>query len=112
MDFVSANPTVVESIKQRDLLDSWLRPYAPRQKTSALEENQPEGLTIPFGTGDTVTHLIASLKGICQDGRFEIGNLMRDHEALARAKLRAVIDRDLRHRPSGRIVPGDVVEFI
>jgi len=112
VDFVSANPTVVESIKQRDLLNSWPKPYAPRQKTPPLGENQPERLTIPFGTGDTVTHLIASPKGICRDSGFEIGNLMRDHEALARPKLRAVIDQDLHHRPSGRIVPGDVVESI
>ena len=115
MDFVSANPTVVTSIKQRDLLNSWLGPDTPCQKTPALEENQPVRLTIPFGTGDTVTHLIASLKRICQDGGFEIRNPRLDHTPLARPKLRLVVDRGPHHlhdRPPGRIVPGDVVEFI
>ena len=42
MDFESANPTVVKSIKQRDLLNTWLRLYARDQKLPALAEYQPE----------------------------------------------------------------------
>lgn len=42
MDFESANPTVVKSIKQRDLLNTWLRLYARNQKPPALAEYQPE----------------------------------------------------------------------
>jgi hypothetical protein len=42
MDFESANPTVVKSIKQRDLLHTWLRLYARDQKIPALAEYQPE----------------------------------------------------------------------
>ena len=42
MDFESANPTVVKSIKQRDLLNTWLRLYARDQKPPALAEYQPE----------------------------------------------------------------------
>src|SRR5262249_31378547 len=42
MDFESANPTVVKSIKQRDLLHTWLRLYARDQKLPALPEYQPE----------------------------------------------------------------------
>jgi hypothetical protein len=41
MDFESANPTVVKSIKQRDLLNTWLRLYARDQKLPALAEYQP-----------------------------------------------------------------------
>ena len=41
MDFESANPTVVKSIKQRDLLNTWLRLYARDQKLPALTEFQP-----------------------------------------------------------------------
>jgi hypothetical protein len=41
MDFESANPTVVKSIKQRDLLNTWLRLYAREQKLPAITEYQP-----------------------------------------------------------------------
>lgn len=41
MDFESANPTVVKSIKQRDLLNTWLRLYAPTQRLPRLEDFQP-----------------------------------------------------------------------
>jgi hypothetical protein len=41
MDFESANPTVVKSIKQRDLLNTWLRLYARDQKLPAIAEYQP-----------------------------------------------------------------------
>jgi hypothetical protein len=41
MDFDSANPTIVKSIKQRDLLNTWLRLYAREQKLPALAEYQP-----------------------------------------------------------------------
>jgi hypothetical protein len=41
MNFESANPTIVKSIKQRDLLNTWLRLYARDQKLPALAEYQP-----------------------------------------------------------------------
>src|SRR5262245_4501422 len=41
MDFESANPTVVKSIKQRDLLSTWLRLYARDQKLPSIAEYQP-----------------------------------------------------------------------
>jgi hypothetical protein len=41
MDFESANPTVVKSIKQRDLLNNWLRLYARDQKLPCIAEYQP-----------------------------------------------------------------------
>ena len=42
-----------------------------------------ERLLLPFSDGGGVTHVIASLKTICEDGGFEIKNLMRGNDALA-----------------------------
>jgi hypothetical protein len=44
LDFRSENPTVVKSIKQRDLLNIWLRLYARDQHLPRLDEYQPERL--------------------------------------------------------------------
>jgi hypothetical protein len=199
VEFESANPTIVKSIKQRDLLNTWLRLYAREQLMPRIEEYQPERfadelpdlvfytvdtaqapprllidsdgtrmssaygytgkgrylddylgprlvpvvmpvyyeclrlalpvytissiddiygrivayerLLMPFSQGGNVTHVIASLKTISEDGGFEIRNLMRGNDTLPTAKLRAVIDRDLFHRAPGRIPAGDVIEF-
>ena len=199
LDFQSANPTIVKSIKQRDLLNTWLRLYARDQQMPRMAEYQParladelpdmvyltvdttrtparvtiesdgermssahgntgkgryldeylgarlapivmpvyhtcikralpvytianiddiygrivayERLLLPFSDGGDVTHIIASLKTISEDGSFEIKNLMRGNDTLPTPKLRAVIDRDLFHRAPGRISAGDVIEF-
>jgi len=70
-----------------------------------------ERLLLPFQTDGKVCHIIASLKTFCEDGGFEIKNLMRGNDALPRPKLRAVIERDLFHRAPGRIAAADVIEF-
>jgi hypothetical protein len=199
VDFESANPSIVKSIKQRDLLNIWLRLYAREQRIPSVEEYQParfeeelpdlvfytvenakqpprltiqsdgtrmssaygntgkgryldeylpaklvplvmpiyyecitrslpaytisniddiygrivayERLLLPFSAGHGVTHIIASLKTISEDGGFEIRNLMRGNDMLPVAKLRTIIDRDLFHRAPGRIPAGDVIEF-
>ena len=199
MDFESANPSVVKSIKQRDLLNTWLRLYAREQRIPDIREYQPtrladelpdlvhytvdctklpprltiqsdgtrmssaygntgkgryldeylgarlvpvvmpvyyesvarrlpvytisniddiygrivayERLLLPFSESGQVTHIIASLKTISDEGNFEIRNLMRGNDMLPTAKLRTVIDRDLFHRPPGRIPAGDIIEF-
>jgi hypothetical protein len=199
LEFQSANSTVVKSIKQRDLLNTWLRLFAREQTTPRMEEYQPtrladelpdlvyytvditqqpvrltiqsegtrissaygntgkgryldeyigtrlapvvmpvyhecirrrlpvytianiddiygrivayERLLLPFSDGGEVTHVIASLKTISEDGAFEIRNLMRGNDALPTPKLRTVIDRELFHRTPGRIPAGDVIEF-
>jgi hypothetical protein len=199
LEFQSANPTIVKSIKQRDLLNTWLRLYAREQTMPRIEEYQPsrladelpdlvyctvdgatapprltiqsdgtrmasaygstgkgrfldeylgarlaplvmpvyyqavqrglpvytisdiddiygrivayERLLLPFSESGGVTHMIASLKTISEDGGFEIRNLMRGNDTLPTAKLRAVIDRDLFHRAPGRIPAGGVIEF-
>ena len=199
VEFQSANPSVVKSIKQRDLLNTWLRLYAREQQIPRIEEYQPsrladelpdlvyytventqqpprltiqsdgtrmsnayghtgkgryldeyigarlvpvvmpvyyqcikralpvytishiddiygrivayERLLMPFSEAGSVTHIIASLKTISEDGGFEIRNLMRGNDTLPTTKLRSVIDRDLFHRAPGRIPAGDVIEF-
>jgi hypothetical protein len=199
LDFESANPSVVKSIRQRDLLNTWLRLYSREQRTPCVGEYQParfaeeapdlvyytvdgtgphprltiqsegtrmsaayghtgkdrdleeylgprlapvvmpvylecvaralpvytianvddiygrivafERLLLPFSDSDRVTQVTASLKTICEDGGFEIRNLMRGNDALPTSKLRTVIDRDLFHRAPGRIPPGEIIEF-
>jgi len=44
LDFVSVNPSVVKSIRQRDLLNTWLRLYARENKMPAITEYRPERL--------------------------------------------------------------------
>jgi hypothetical protein len=199
VEFESASPSVVKSIKQRDLLNNWLRLYARGQSLPRMDEYQPERiedelpdlvfytvdtsaqpprltirsdgtrmssaygntgkdryldeylgarlvplvmpvyyeciarrlpaytianiddiygrivayerLLLPFSDGDNVTHIIASLKTISEDGGFEIKNLMRGSDTMPVPKLRTIIDRDLFHRAPGRIPSGDVIEF-
>ena len=198
MNFESANPTVVKSIRQRDLLNTWLRLFAPAQRVPRVGEFQPsrieeelpdlvfmtvekaeplqliidsdgtrmsvaygytgkgrhldeylgprlaplimpiyreclgralpvytvshvddacgrivayERLLLPFSENGGVTHVIASLKTISDDGSFEIRNLMRGSDTLPTPKLRAVIDRELFHRVPGRIPSADLIEF-
>ena len=199
MEFESAQPSIVKSIKQRDLLNTWLRLYARDQSIPRKSEYQPariedelpdlvfytvntgvqppclkiesdgmrmssaygntgkgryldeylgarlapivmpvyyeciarrlpaytiahiddaygrivayERLLLPFSDGDIVTHIIASLKTISEDGGFEIRDLMRGNDKLPVPKLRSIIDRDLFHRAPGRISSGDAVEF-
>jgi hypothetical protein len=200
LEFESARPSIVKSIKQRDLLNTWLRLYARTQAMPSLAEYKPERLgdetpdlvfytvdtaatpprftiqsdgtrmssaygqtgkgklldeylgarlapivmpvyneciarklpaytishindiygrlvayerlLLPFSDRAEVTHIIASLKTISEDGGFEIRNLMRGLDTLPTPKLRSVIDRDLFHRAPGRISSGDVIEFV
>jgi len=68
-------------------------------------------MLLPFSDGGGVTHVIASLKTISEDGGFEIKNLMRGNRSLPATKRRAVIDRDLFHRTPGRIPASDQIVF-
>jgi hypothetical protein len=199
LEFESAGPSVVKSIKQRDLLNTWLRLFARSRLIPRLSEYQPariedelpdlvfytvdtgaepprltiqsdgtrmsaaygttgmgryldeylgtrlapivmpvyyaciarrlpaytianmediygrvvayERLLLPFSDDGSVTHILASLKTISEDGGFEIKNLIRGNDKLPVPKLRTIIDRDLFHRAPGRIASGDVVEF-
>jgi len=42
MPFESANPSVVRSVKQRDLLNTWLRAYGKHQALPLVKDYQPE----------------------------------------------------------------------
>jgi hypothetical protein len=42
MQFESANPSVVRSVKQRDLLNTWLRAYGKRRALAPVEDYQPD----------------------------------------------------------------------
>jgi hypothetical protein len=42
MEFESANPSVVRSIKQRELLNSWLHAFGKRQALPAVVDYQPD----------------------------------------------------------------------
>jgi hypothetical protein len=198
LEFESANPTIVKSIKQRDFLNTWLRLYARARTLPRIDEFQParieeelpdlvflsvekaepprliierdgsrmtsafgnsgagryldeyfgtrlapiimpiyheclrralpvytiadvddaygrnvayERLLLPFSEQGGVTHVLASLKTISEDGGFEIRNLMRGSDSLPTMKRCAVIDRELFHRAPGRIPAGDLIEF-
>jgi hypothetical protein len=199
LEFQSAGPSVVKSIKQRDLLNTWLRLFARDRSIPRVAEYQPERiedelpdlvfytvdsgtqpprltiqsdgtrmsiaygntgkgrdlneylgprlapmvmpvyhecvarrlpaytiadmediygrvvayerLLLPFSDDGGVTHIIASLKTISEDGGFEIKNLIRGNDKLPAPTLRVIIDRDLFHRAPGRIAAGDVLEF-
>lgn len=199
VEFESARPSTVKSIKQRDLLNTWLRLYVRAQSMPRLPEYQPERLEdelpdlvfytvdtasspprltiqsdgarvssayghtgkgkfldeflgarmaaivmpvyyhciarklpvytisiiddiygrrvayerllLPFSDTGDVTHMLASVKTISEDGGFEVRNLMRGNDSLPTPKLRSVIDQDLFHRSPGRIDARDIIEF-
>ena len=67
MDFESANPSVVRSVRQRHLLDAWLRARGNRRTLPALGDYQPDGIADELaemmgfaveGSGDTARFLI------------------------------------------------------
>ena len=213
MLFASANPSVVRSVKQRDLLNTWLRLRARDGRTPTLAGYQParlddemkdivsyvvhhdhrgwrfiidskgtrlaqaygttgqnnigtdlrdyigphqvplvlpvyetcanrelpiysiselqdvngctvayERLLLPFAADGHVNHMIASLKTISTDGKFEINNLLRHSKKSPEIKLRVLIDQEpvaalSLHEPrQGRsgnppALAGDIVEI-
>jgi hypothetical protein len=72
-----------------------------------------ERLLLPFcdGGDQGVTHIIASLKTISEDGGFEIRNLMRGHHSVPKPVLSVVLDRNLAHRMPSRSMAGDLIEI-
>ena len=62
LEFESAQPSVVKSIKQRDLLNTWLRLYARDQAMPRMDKYQPERMEdelpdLVFYTVDTSEQL-------------------------------------------------------
>jgi hypothetical protein len=81
-----------------------------------------ERLLMPFAIGGEVNHIMASVKAISDDGKFEMDNLLRRTDKLPEYRLRAVIDQELasghtalESRNPSRDFPaalaGDVVEL-
>jgi hypothetical protein len=58
MEFESAGPAIVRSIKQRDLLNAWLRLYATHERMPSLSDYQPE--RIAEETDDLVYYNVIS----------------------------------------------------
>ena len=91
VEFESARPSVVKSIKQRDLLNTWLRLYARTQSMPRKVEYQPERLEdelpdIVFYTLDTSAsppHLIIESDGTRMSSAYgNTGKGKRLHEYL------------------------------
>jgi hypothetical protein len=69
MDFLSAAPAIVKSIKQRELLNYWLRLYAKHERLPAFDTYQPDRLAderddlvyiVVKGAGDALRFVIDS----------------------------------------------------
>jgi hypothetical protein len=67
MEFASANPSVIRSIKQRELLNAWLRALGKRRSLPALGDYRPDRIADELadmmgydveGSGDTARFLI------------------------------------------------------
>jgi hypothetical protein len=67
MDFASANPSVIRSVKQRDLLNAWLRALGKQRPLPALDDYRPDRIADELadmmgydveGGGDTARFLI------------------------------------------------------
>lgn len=85
MEFASADPSVVKSIKQRVLLNAWLR---------ALRKPKLFPISISI------------------EGGFKINNLMGLRpKAVPVILVRAIIDRDFASRPADRHRSDDVIEL-
>jgi hypothetical protein len=65
---------------------------------------------LPFGSGDRVEQMIASIKSISVEGRFVNANLMRSKDHAPRYQLRAVVDRLAPKAPAGAWAD-DVIEI-
>jgi hypothetical protein len=70
-----------------------------------------ERLLLPFFDDGKISHIIASVKTISEDGKFEINNLLRNQDKVSQYKLRAVIDRELGVNQAVRDVRSPVCDF-
>jgi hypothetical protein len=67
MEFESANPSVVKSIKQRDLLNAWLRALRKPASLPLIQDYRPEGIA------DELTDMMGfDVNGNGDDARFLI----------------------------------------
>ena len=99
MDFESAGPPVVKSIKQRELLNFWLRLYARHERLPAFDDYRPDRLA---DERDDLVYILADCSGgaprffIESDGdrmsiAFGTAGKGRDLEEYMGAKLAPVV---------------------
>ncbi len=88
MEFESAGPAIVRSIKQRDLLNTWLRLYARNERIPELSDYQPERIADEID--DLVFYNVTR-----EDGAPTIPHRERRHPDVKRL-------RDKRQRPLPR----------
>ena len=60
LEFERANASIVKSIKQRDLLNTWLRLYAPEQRMPRVGEYQPDRIADELAGHDGLFRSIAA----------------------------------------------------
>ena len=99
MDFESASPAIVKSIKQRELLNFWLRLYARHERLPAFDDYRPERLAdesedlvyiVVDGSGDTPRFFIES-DGDRMSIAFGTAGKGRDLEEYMGVKLAPVV---------------------
>lgn len=99
MDFESASPAIVKSIKQRELLNYWLRLYARHERLPAFDDYRPERLAdesedlvyiVVDGMNDTPRFFIES-DGDRMSIAFGTAGKGRDLEEYMGAKLAPIV---------------------
>lgn len=71
-----------------------------------------ERLLLPFGVGERVEQIVASVKAISIEGGFRVDNLMGlQTNRVPVSLVNAVIDHTIANAPAGRSKADDVVEF-
>ncbi|MGL4263761.1 MAG: hypothetical protein ACRCV5_15775 [Afipia sp.] len=99
MDFESASPAIVKSIKQRELLNFWLRLYARHERLPAFDDYRPERLAdesedlvyiVVDGTSDAPRFFIES-DGDRMSIAFGTAGKGRDLEEYMGAKLAPIV---------------------
>lgn len=99
MDFESASPAIVKSIKQRELLNYWLRLYARHERLPAFDDYRPERLAdesedlvyiVVDGMSDTPRFFIES-DGDRMSIAFGTAGKGRDLEEYMGAKLAPIV---------------------
>ncbi len=97
----------------RESVRRGLPSYSISMATDVYERSVAwERLLLPFADDQTVSHIMASIKTISEDGSFEIKNLMRGHRTAPVFTTRAIIDTQLTPPTPRRTQNGDSIELV
>ena len=94
-----------------------IRRVRPVYTVSSIDDVQGhrvmyERLLLPFSDGTVVTDIVASLKTISEDGRFEIKDLFRSTDRVPTSLICAVIEQDSKSRsPTAEFSADDVTDI-